>query len=64
MRLLVLYFSGTGNSKFIARQFAAKMGAECHSIEEKTDFKKLFDQVDTVAVVYPIYGDLCSSNYA
>ncbi len=33
-----------------------KMGAECHSIEEKIDFKQLFDLVDTVAVVYPIYG--------
>ena len=56
MRMVVLYFSGTGNSKFIARHFAKKMGAECHSIEEKIDFKQLFDLVDTVAVVYPIYG--------
>lgn len=56
MRMIVLYFSGTGNSKFIARQFAKKMDAECHSIEEKTDFKKLFDMADTVAVVYPVYG--------
>lgn len=56
MGMVVFYFSGTGNSKFIAEQFAEKMGAECHSIEEKIDFKKLFDTVDTVAVVYPIYG--------
>lgn len=56
MRMAVLYFSGTGNSKFIARQFAEKMSAECHSIEEKIDFKKLFGLVDTIAVVYPIYG--------
>ena len=56
MRMVVLYFSGTGNSKFIARHFAKKMGAECHSIEEKIDFKQLFNLVDTVAVVYPIYG--------
>ena len=56
MRMIVLYFSGTGNSKFIARQFAEKMDAESHSIEEKIDFKKLLNSVDTVAVVYPIYG--------
>lgn len=54
--MIVFYFSGTGNSKFIARQFAEKMDAEFHSIEEKIDFKRLFNLVDTVAVVYPIYG--------
>ena len=56
MKIIVFYFSGTGNSEFIAGQFAKRMGAECHSIEEKADFKKLFDMVDTVAVVYPVYG--------
>lgn len=56
MRMIVLYFSGTGNSKFIAKRFAEKMGADCHSIEENIDFQKLFHLADTVAVVYPIYG--------
>lgn len=56
MRMTVLYFSGTGNSRFIADRFAEKMDAECHSIEEKTDFSALLHRVDTVAVVYPIYG--------
>lgn len=56
MGMIVLYFSGTGNSEFIAGQFAIKMGAECHSIEERIDFKKLLGLADTVAVVYPIYG--------
>lgn len=56
MKMIVLYFSGTGNSKFIAEQFAEKMHAECHSIEEKIDYRELFDKSDTAAVVYPIYG--------
>lgn len=54
--MIVFYFSGTGNSKFIARQFAKKMNAKCHSIEEKTDFGMLLDHTDTVTVVYPVYG--------
>ena len=37
--MLMLYFSGTGNSKYIASTFSKKMNAKCHSIEEKIDFK-------------------------
>lgn len=54
--MLMLYFSGTGNSKYIAKQFAANMSADCHSIEENIDFTKLLSESDTVAVCYPIYG--------
>ena len=46
MRMTVLYFSGTGNSKFIASRFAENMDAECHSIEEKIDFSELLHRVD------------------
>lgn len=54
--MLIIYFSGTGNSEYIAKQFSKKMNAECHSIEENISFKELFQLTDTVAVVYPIYG--------
>lgn len=54
--MLMLYFSGTGNSEYIAREFAQKMQAGCHSIEEKADFARLLAETDTVAVCYPIYG--------
>jgi ferredoxin/flavodoxin len=56
MDILTLYFSGTGNSKFIAELFAAQMGGEALSIEEKADFSGLIQNADTVAFVYPIYG--------
>ncbi len=54
--MLVLYFSGTGNSKYIATEFANKMGADCYSIEDDVDFSNLLRATDTVAVCYPIYA--------
>lgn len=54
--MIVLYFSGTGNSRFVAEQFSLAAGAECHSIEETTDFDSLLASQDTIAFCYPIYG--------
>lgn len=54
--MLMLYFSGTGNSKYIANLFSKKTNAECHSIEENIDFKKLINEHNTIAFCYPIYG--------
>lgn len=54
--MLMLYFSGTGNSKYIANLFSKKIGAKCYSIEEKIDFKKEIQKQDTIAFCYPIYA--------
>lgn len=54
--MLMLYFSGTGNSKYIARLFTKKTNAQCHSIEEELDYKSLINEHDTIAFCYPIYG--------
>lgn len=54
--MLSLYFSGTGNSKFIAELFAKKMSCVAHSIEEKLDFSQLLAASDTIAFTYPVYG--------
>jgi ferredoxin len=54
--MLVLYFSGTGNSQFIATRFAQIMAAEVHSIEEDLEFGPLLENNETIAFVYPIYG--------
>ncbi|RDY25880.1 4Fe-4S dicluster domain-containing protein [Romboutsia weinsteinii] len=54
--MLMLYFSGTGNSKYIAHLFSQKVGAKCYSIEEKIDFKKVIEKHDIIAFCYPIYG--------
>lgn len=54
--MLTLYFSGTGNSKFIAEKFSKIMDSQCHSIEENVDFQNLICTNDTIAICYPIYG--------
>jgi len=54
--MLTLYFSGTGNTKFIAELFSAKMNAACHSIEETLDFTALIAEYEIIALCYPIYG--------
>lgn len=54
--MIMVYFSGTGNSKYIAEQFAEKMNIAAYSIEEDLDFDALFMKEDTIAVCYPIYG--------
>ena len=54
--MLTLYFSGTGNTKFIAEHFSQTLAAECHSIEEEIDFSEKIAAAETIAVCYPIYG--------
>jgi len=53
--MLMLYFSGTGNSRHIAELFGSNMNADCHSIEEGIDFDALIFGYDTVAFCYPVY---------
>ena len=54
--MLVLYFSGTGNTKYVAELFAGKMGAKCLSIEDQIDFATEITVQETIAICYPIYG--------
>jgi len=54
--MLILYFSGTGNSRYIAERFGEKLGGVCHCIEEDLDFVALINAHDQIAVCYPIYG--------
>ena len=55
-KYLCLYFSGTGNTRFVARAFSRRMAATCHSIEEDIDFAGQIAAHDVIAVCYPIYG--------
>ncbi|MCL2719566.1 MAG: EFR1 family ferrodoxin [Lachnospiraceae bacterium] len=55
-KILILYFSGTGNSKYLAEIFAIEMNAACHSIEEEINFKELITNHDTIAFSFPTYG--------
>lgn len=42
--MIVLYFSGTGNTKYAAKFFAKGMGCDCISIEAQVDFKALLNK--------------------
>ena len=54
--MVMFYFSATGNSKYIAELFCRNMNAECHSIEEETDFSRLMAAAETICFCYPIFG--------
>ena len=54
--MLTLYFSGTGNTEYIARSFSRQMDAKCLSIEADDDFTREIKAGDTIAFCYPIYG--------
>jgi len=56
--MITIYFSGTGNSKYIAQRFSQRMGADCYSIEIEgdIDFAAQLAMHKTVVVCYPVYG--------
>jgi len=54
--MIMFYFSGTGNSKYIAELFCKNMGSKCHSIEEDIDFTHLIASEKVVGFCYPVYG--------
>ena len=54
--MVIVYFSGTGNSAYLAKLFARQMECECYSIEEAIDFEAVFQKQDIIAICYPIYG--------
>ncbi|MCL2828733.1 MAG: EFR1 family ferrodoxin [Oscillospiraceae bacterium] len=53
--MIMLYFSGTGNSRYIAELFSQHMDAPRYSIEEDLDFAQLIGTTDKIAFCYPIY---------
>jgi len=54
--MIIFYFSGTGNSRYIADLFCRDMDAECHSVEEHIDFGSLMDAQDIIGFCYPVYA--------
>ncbi|WP_432666937.1 EFR1 family ferrodoxin [Wukongibacter baidiensis] len=63
MKIVGIYFSGTGNTKWVAKQFQEKLTAKKHhakmiSIEDYTvsEVVKLFEEADLIGFFYPIYG--------
>ncbi len=54
--MIVFYFSGTGNSRWVAEQFANVSGSKCCSIEDVMNASALVSEEETVAFCYPVYG--------
>ncbi|SIQ41933.1 4Fe-4S dicluster domain-containing protein [Alkalispirochaeta americana] len=54
--MITLYFSGTGNSRFVAETFSRQTGGACHSIEEPLHFASLLARQETICFCYPVYG--------
>lgn len=58
----IFYFSGTGNSRFVAEKFVYllnnkyKHDFKAYSIEEKLDFITIIDSMPIIGFCYPIYG--------
>jgi len=60
--MLTIYFSGTGNTKYIAERFSLEMGAKCLSIEDEVDFTREIKAHDIITFCYPIYGSRVPRN--
>jgi len=54
--MIMLYFSGTGNSKYVAELFCRNMNATCYSIEDEADFTTLLAFEEVIGFCYPIYS--------
>ncbi len=53
--MVVIYFSGTGNTKFIAKKFGKEMKCKSYSIEEDVNFSEIISENSTIALCYPIH---------
>lgn len=51
---MIFYFSGTGNSKWVAEQLAAKTGDTAANLTKLTDIPSIQNQ--TIGIVFPIYA--------
>lgn len=54
--MVFFYFSGTGNSRFVAERFCALTDADCHSIEQSIDFDGIIRAHERIGFCYPVYG--------
>jgi len=60
---LMLYFSGTGNTRFAIEEYGKSFNhVECYSIEEQVDFKKKITEANEITIAYPIYTSMLPDN--
>ena len=54
-KMLLIYFSGTGNTKLVANRIAKFLNVEIKNIEDDCDFKNLLLEKETILIMYPVY---------
>lgn len=60
--IAIIYFSGTGNTRYIAHRLVHKFNNAqvlCSSITKNLDFKSIIKDSDFVFFCYPIYCSMC-----
>ena len=56
MKTMISYFSGTGNSLWMARKIAEKIPqSEVHAIAAEIGRELTFSDVDKIGIVFPLY---------
>ncbi len=56
---LFLYFSGTGNTKYVVNKVSDMIkNSKVISIEENVDFKQLIEESEEITICYPIYTSM------
>ncbi len=53
--MITIYFSGTGNSEYLAKKFSEEMNCNAYSIEERVNFVRLIKENDVIALCFPIH---------
>ena len=58
-KLTIIYFSGTGNTEYVAKRFLPRLAydnVDIVSIEDDVDFKSVARDSDDIMLLYPIIG--------
>lgn len=53
--MVIIYFSGTGNSEFVAKRFGKITNCKAYSIEENVDFSKIIGNNKIITLCFPIH---------
>jgi ferredoxin len=56
MRTAICYFTGTGNSLFVAQELASRLDAELIAIKSVAGCEKIDAGADCVGIVFPVYN--------
>lgn len=60
MKVAAVYFSGTGNTRFVTQKICGALSrfckAEMYDVTAKADFPAILQEADLILVAFPIYG--------